>query len=499
MAGSIGNYNAAILADSPVVYWKLSDTNASVLTDSSGNGRHGIYLGTPTYGVTGLLAEDPTYSETSTTFNGTALGRYGVLGAGVPFVYWKMNDTSGNVIDYSGNARHIGSSGGDSITGPVQRGTAGIATTDSTTGETSFTFGSGGISPQSYLIKGSLTAPWSFSKFSADAWFNWSGTHVGPYAVSRIIGRGNPTALASVNGWGLDILSGQLWGQVEVSGGTGYVGPVTISANTNYRATLTYDGIALRLYLNGTQRAASTINAPMASVGVEIYIGGYYYAINPRQYVGRIEKIALFNQALTAEQVATGDWSATTGNAPFTNWVNMPVISVEALVKPVTIAAGPQIICERDANGPRGTAGRIWNMLLADGYPSWSLQTTLTDYVNVQGPTKLSAGTLYHMVGTYDGTTAKLYVNAQLVAAKDLPGQLIQPYIQNLTVGNSDDQSLPFKGTLEKIAIYNKALTAEQIQTHYAAISATTITPTMASSVGSVTGSNGSSFFVGNH
>ena len=61
-------YEAVVLADGPNGYWRLGETSGSVL-DISGNGYDGTSLGTPTRGVTGLIANDPNkaYSTNSGT------------------------------------------------------------------------------------------------------------------------------------------------------------------------------------------------------------------------------------------------------------------------------------------------------------------------------------------------------------------------------------------------------------------------------------------------
>jgi hypothetical protein len=66
--GGGGGYSAAVLADSPLAYWRLGDASGTACVDSSGNGRDGTYAGSPTLGTTGLLTGD---SDTAVTFDGT--------------------------------------------------------------------------------------------------------------------------------------------------------------------------------------------------------------------------------------------------------------------------------------------------------------------------------------------------------------------------------------------------------------------------------------------
>lgn len=61
------SYSAEVLADAPLVYLRLGEASGTVAADSSGNGRHGTYVATPTLGVAGLLAGD---ADTAVTFDG---------------------------------------------------------------------------------------------------------------------------------------------------------------------------------------------------------------------------------------------------------------------------------------------------------------------------------------------------------------------------------------------------------------------------------------------
>lgn len=56
---SAGHYRDAVLADSPIGYWRLGEVQgASVADDLSGNGRHGTYEGDVTLGVVGALKSE---------------------------------------------------------------------------------------------------------------------------------------------------------------------------------------------------------------------------------------------------------------------------------------------------------------------------------------------------------------------------------------------------------------------------------------------------------
>lgn len=63
---STSNYAAEVLADSPLVYWKLAEASGTTMADSSGNARDGGYFNSPTLGQSGPIAGD-----TAVLFDGT--------------------------------------------------------------------------------------------------------------------------------------------------------------------------------------------------------------------------------------------------------------------------------------------------------------------------------------------------------------------------------------------------------------------------------------------
>jgi hypothetical protein len=71
----------------------------------------------------------------------------------------------------------------------------------------------------------------------------------------------------------------------------------------------------------------------------------------------------------------------------------------------------------------------------------------------------------YHIVGTFDGETLKIYVNGEKRKSLTKEGNL------NIEDGKiyigSSENSLYFKGEIDEVAIYNKALTAEEIKALY--------------------------------
>jgi hypothetical protein len=87
----------------------------------------------------------------------------------------------------------------------------------------------------------------------------------------------------------------------------------------------------------------------------------------------------------------------------------------------------------------------------------------------VQAPAgTILAGRTYHVVGTFDGTTQRLYVNGRQVASAALSG-VADTTVNGLRIASWDGTQQFFAGTLDEPAVYNKALSAAQVAAHFTA------------------------------
>lgn len=93
--------------------------------------------------------------------------------------------------------------------------------------------------------------------------------------------------------------------------------------------------------------------------------------------------------------------------------------------------------------------------------------TTDWTAIQYQPASHVSAGTWYRFAFTYDGLTAKLYINGALVGTKSATGIPFTPQNTNLVIGGQIEPTglYPywFNGVIDEIRIYNRALPPQAI------------------------------------
>jgi Concanavalin A-like lectin/glucanases superfamily len=130
-------------------------------------------------------------------------------------------------------------------------------------------------------------------------------------------------------------------------------------------------------------------------------------------------------------------------------------VTAEAWIRPDQFGALRTIVHKTNSYWLRLESTGALTMYVYDG----------TSYEPHATGTTLVAGTLYHVVGTFDGANLRVYVDgtlrgttARAVTIQDNGNQV------NVGVGGSY-----FDGVMDEVAVYGKALTAQQISEHYLA------------------------------
>ena len=114
-----------------------------------------------------------------------------------------------------------------------------------------------------------------------------------------------------------------------------------------------------------------------------------------------------------------------------------------------------------------------------DGIRSWQQwfywnNGTLTlnvDFLSasVSFNTPVSINTLYNIIGTYDGTTVRAYVNAKLIGSQNYSGTIPNGNAK-ITVGNRNQTSNDgsgFTGYVDEVIVENYGWTTQQVQKYY--------------------------------
>jgi Concanavalin A-like lectin/glucanases superfamily len=147
--------------------------------------------------------------------------------------------------------------------------------------------------------------------------------------------------------------------------------------------------------------------------------------------------------------------------------------SLDAFANGITVAAWIKV--------NHLTANPDWEGIVTKGNASWRLLATAgakTIYFSANGATpadiygnrNVNDGKWHHVAGVYDGTKMLLYVDGRLDASRPASGSMISDN-DPVCVGYIANTSLPgnyhFDGLINEASIYNRALTASEIQAIY--------------------------------
>lgn len=136
-------------------------------------------------------------------------------------------------------------------------------------------------------------------------------------------------------------------------------------------------------------------------------------------------------------------------------------VSLEAWIKPAAIpAAGgwASIVSKPEAYSLQFNGPRLEFTIIQNGTRR-----------RLQAPSgAVSVGNVYHVVGTYDGTTQRLYLNGKQVASAALTGAVTNTS-NGLNLASWDGNGEYYKGVIDDVAVYGKALSATRVAAHYSA------------------------------
>ena len=140
-------------------------------------------------------------------------------------------------------------------------------------------------------------------------------------------------------------------------------------------------------------------------------------------------------------------------------------ITIEAWIKPATYHWGG-IVCKGDDNAGHDDYSLWFNSGKNQMTFNWPEEGVGAGGPNI-GNTVVPLNMWSHFVGVWDGAQIRLYVNGNLDAVFDRT-KIITTTNANIYIGVSPSGSDEyFKGVIDEVAIFNRALTPQEIQQHY--------------------------------
>ena len=170
-----------------------------------------------------------------------------------------------------------------------------------------------------------------------------------------------------------------------------------------------------------------------------------------------------FNSANLGSIVFDGvDDYVALGNA--TNVIrDTSAITVESWVRTNVVGSYKKIIITGPASG-QGVQGFYLSLGPSPSYIYFGVITNLgtntADYASTISTTRYN-----HIVGTYDSSSVKLYLNGTLVASSSLTGNIATGGICRIS-GYSNNNEV-WNGDISNIKIYSRALSAAEISQNY--------------------------------
>lgn len=186
---------------------------------------------------------------------------------------------------------------------------------------------------------------------------------------------------------------------------------------------------------------------------------------------------------------------SSTGFVDTGGWMQVGAITVEAWIKPASIASGNSVIAGRSNFGTLATPNYAWHFFRSGSSIGVFVMNASGAYVEFTAPTGLlTTDAAAHAAFTFDGSTVRLYLNGTERATRSLSGTLNAPQYLKLGIGTVEYSGQRWNGTLDEVALYGSALSATRIQAHYnagAVAAPSSTTGTLSGSLGPLAGAFG--------
>jgi hypothetical protein len=134
-------------------------------------------------------------------------------------------------------------------------------------------------------------------------------------------------------------------------------------------------------------------------------------------------------------------------------------MTLEAWVYPTVALSKWRVVIHKEQ-----TSGFVYYLAANSHLNQPASGVSVDGWKELYGGTSLAPNTWTHLAATYDGTTQKLYVNGVEVASRAQAGD-IQVSDGPLRIGGNSIWGEYFPGRIDEVRIYDRALTAGEIQT----------------------------------
>lgn len=297
-----------------------------------------------------------------------------------------------------------------------------------------------------------------------------------------------------------------------------------ITPNTWQHVAGTYDGSFLRIYVNGVEVASQSAPGYSAKPSTEPIVVGRNVVNTSLAFNGKIDEVAIYNRGLAPTEIAAiynagtsgkcgpiatnapdnqvlwlagdGDATDSSGNgnngtiqtgAAFAvgnvgqgfqfsgtaqNQVLIPdspslrpttAITFDAWINPSSAGTGFQTVLFKGSTG--SSAGQPYSLFLSGATHNIVARigndSTFEAFSSLAG---IPANTYSHVAVTYDGATVRIYINGILDSSAACGiGALAQSNTQELRIGSLGG-SFAYTGGVDEVDIFNRALSASEIQ-----------------------------------
>jgi hypothetical protein len=442
----------------------------------------------------------PANTTTSTAYAETVL-------ADTPAGYWRLDETGGaSAADASGNGN----------AGSYQNGPTLGAPTLISGGSSSVRFD--GVDDRVLVPSSAALSP--TAAVSVEAWVN---------ADSLPTGGGYRTIVIKGATYWLrvrDTGSGAR-AQFYVHDGGGWRGTtaaLSLTAGTTYHLLGSYDGAGVRIYVNGSEQGSSAYAGAIATTSTPLQIAQSAGV----GWQGRIDEVAVYGRALNAAAVErhhrrgvpptyahtvlddtpagywrldeTGGASAAdaSGNGNAGSYQNGPTLGAPTLISggsssvrfdgvddrvlvPSSAALSPTAAVSVEAwvNADSLPTGGGYRTIVIKGATYWlrvrdtgsgaRAQFYVHDGGGWRGTTaalSLTAGTTYHLLGSYDGAGVRIYVNGSEQGSSAYAGAIATT---STPLQIAQSAGVGWQGRIDEVAVYGRALNAATVSEHFGA------------------------------